>query len=133
MNNSTEAIIYQVEANVYYKGHVERIRMDVYNLERIDIILGIPWLQVHNPEINWETREVKITRCLLLCRKNMKLKEEKRAKKGKKIVTLEEKKIVKWAVDDKEDWGREKKVEVDHRKTEIMVPWEFLKQSQREY
>ena len=116
-----------MEANVYYKGHVERIRMDVYNLERIDIILGIPWLQVHNPEINWETREVKITRCLLLCRKNMKLKEEKRAKKGKKIATLEEKKIVKWAVDDKEDWGREKKVEVDHRKTEIMVPWEFLK------
>jgi len=95
MNNSTEAIIYQVEANVYYKDHVERIRMDVYNLERIDIILGIPWLQVHNPEINWETREVKITRCLLLCRKNMKLKEEKRAKKGKKIATLEEKKIVK--------------------------------------
>ena len=127
MNNSTEAIIYQVEANVYYKDHVERIRMDVYNLERIDIILGIPWLQVHNPEINWETREVKITRCLLLCRKNMKLKEEKRAKKGKKIVTLEEKKIVKWAVDNKEDWGREKKVEVDHRKTEIMVLWEFLK------
>ena len=127
MNNSTEAIIYQVEANVYYKDHVERIRMDVYNLERIDIILGIPWLQVHNPEINWETREVKITRCLLLCRKNMKLKEEKRAKKGKKIATLEEKKIVKQAVDDKEDWGREKKVEVDHRKTEIMVLWEFLK------
>ena len=95
MNNSTEAIIYQVKANVYYKDHVERIRMDVCNLERIDIILGIPWLQVHNPEINWETREVKITRCLLLCRKNMKLKEEKRAKKGKKIATLEEKKIVK--------------------------------------
>jgi len=95
MNNSTEAITHQVEANVYYKGHVERIRMDVCNLERIDIILGIPWLQVHNPEINWETREVKITRCLLLCRRNMKLKEEKRAKKGKKIATLEEKKIVK--------------------------------------
>jgi len=25
INNSTEAIIYQVEANVYYKNHIERI------------------------------------------------------------------------------------------------------------
>jgi len=28
-NNSGEAITYQVEVNVYYKGHVERMRMDV--------------------------------------------------------------------------------------------------------
>ena len=28
-NNSREAITHQVEVNVYYKGHVERMRMDV--------------------------------------------------------------------------------------------------------
>jgi len=43
------------------------------------------------------------------------------------MVTLEEEKIVRWAVDDKEDWGREKKVEADHRKIEEMVPQKFLK------
>ena len=41
-NNSTEAITHQVEANVYYKGHVERIRMDMCNLEKTNIILGMP-------------------------------------------------------------------------------------------
>jgi len=39
--------------------------------------------------------EVKITRCLPLCRRNTKLKEKKRIKKGKRVVTLKEKKIVR--------------------------------------
>jgi len=41
-NNSKEAITYQVECNVYYKGHVERIRMDVYDLGKTEVILGMP-------------------------------------------------------------------------------------------
>jgi len=94
-NNSIGAITHQVEINVYYKGHVERMRMDVCNLGRTDIILEILWLQAHNPEINWETEKVKMTRCPLLCGRNTKLKEEKRAKKGKRVVTLKEEKIVR--------------------------------------
>jgi len=43
-NDSTRAITHQIKVNVYYKGHVERMKMDVYNLGRINIILGIPWL-----------------------------------------------------------------------------------------
>jgi len=69
-----------VEVNVYYKNHVERMRMDVCDLERIDVILGMPWLQAYNPEINWETGEVKMTRCLLLYGRNTKSKEEKKVK-----------------------------------------------------
>jgi len=42
MNNSRGAIIHQVEVNVYYKSHVERIRMNVYDLGKTDIILGMP-------------------------------------------------------------------------------------------
>jgi len=42
INNSTEAIIHQVEVNVYYKGYIKRMRMDVCNLGRTDIILGMP-------------------------------------------------------------------------------------------
>ena len=45
-------------------------------------------------------------RCPLLCGRNTKLKEEKRAKKEKRVAILEEEKIVRWAVDNKEDWGR---------------------------
>ena len=93
-NNSGGAIIYQVEANVYYKGHVERMRMDVCDLEKTEIILGMPWLAAHNPEINWETRKVKITRCLPLCGR-VKVKEEDKKKREKRVVTLKEEKIVR--------------------------------------
>jgi len=43
-NNSGGAITHQVEANVYYKGHVERMRMDVCNLGKTEVILGMLWL-----------------------------------------------------------------------------------------
>jgi len=94
-NNSTGAITHQAEVNMYYKSHVERIRMNVCNLEKTDVILEMPWLQAHNPEINWEMEEVKMMRCPPLYRRNTKLKEEKRIKKGKRVVTLEEEKIVR--------------------------------------
>jgi len=84
-----------VEVNVYYKSHVERMRMNVCNLEKTNVILGILWLQAHNPEINWETEEVKMTRCPLLCERNIKLEKRQEAKKGKRVVTLEKEKIVR--------------------------------------
>ena len=62
-NNSGEAITHQVEVNVYYKSHIEKMRMDICNLGRTDIILGILWLQAYNPKIDQKTEEVKITRC----------------------------------------------------------------------
>ena len=55
------------------------------------------------------------------------MKEEERKKKGKRVATLEEEKIIRWAIDDKEDWGREEEIEKNHRKIEEMVPKKFLK------
>ena len=52
-------------------------------------------MQAHNLEINWEIGELKITRYLLLYGRNMKLKEEQKVKKEKRIVMLKEKKIVR--------------------------------------
>jgi len=94
-NNSGGAIIYQVEVNVYYKSHVKRMRMDICNLGRTDTILGMLWLQAYNPEINWETEEVKITRCPPLYGRNTKLKKGQKVKKGKRVVILEEERIVR--------------------------------------
>jgi len=31
---------------------MKRMRIDIYDLEKTEIILGMPWLAVHNPEIN---------------------------------------------------------------------------------
>jgi len=35
------AIMYQVECNMFFKGHVERARMDVCNLGKTELILGM--------------------------------------------------------------------------------------------
>jgi len=42
MNNSGGAITHQIECNVFYKSHMERMRMDVCNLGKTEIILGMP-------------------------------------------------------------------------------------------
>jgi len=68
-----------------------------------------------------------MTRCPPLCRRNVKQKEEKRVKKGRRVVTLEEEKVMRWVIDDKEDWGREEEIEADHRKIEEIVPQKFLR------
>ena len=118
--NSGGAITYEVEVNMFYKGHVERVRIDVCKLGKTDIILGMPWLAAHNPEIDWEKGEVKIIRCPPLCGKAVKIKEKKETREN-------ENKIVRWTVDKKEDWEREKEMEADHKKVEEIVPKRFHK------
>ena len=86
-NNSGGAILHQVECNVFYKGHVKRMRMDTYDLGKTEVILGMLWLAAHNPEINWETGEVKMTRCLPLCG-GVKVKKKER-KKAKRVAVRE--------------------------------------------
>ena len=48
-------------------------------------------------------------------------------KKEKRVATLEEEKIVRWTIDDKEDWEKEEEIEEDYRKIEELVPRKFLK------
>ena len=50
--NAGGAITHQVECNTFFKGHMERARMDVCNLGKTEVILGILWLVAHNPEID---------------------------------------------------------------------------------
>jgi len=76
-DNNKGRIEYEIECNMYFKGHVERIRVDVCKLGRTKVILGMPWLAAHNPEIDWEKGEVRMTRCPPWCTCNKKRKEEK--------------------------------------------------------
>ena len=84
------AITYQVECNMFFKGHVERVRMDMCNLGKTEVILGMPWLVAHNPEIDWEKGEVKMTRCPPICgkRKQEEKKEVKKIEKDEDKETL---------------------------------------------
>ena len=65
--NAGGAIMHQVECNMFFKGHVERARMDVCNLGKTEVILGMLWLVAYNPEIDWEKEKVKIIYCLSIC------------------------------------------------------------------
>jgi len=78
------AIMHQVECNMFFKGHVERVRMDVCNLGKTEVILGMLWLVAHNPEIDWEKGEVKMTRCPPIYGKRKQKKKKKEVKKVEK-------------------------------------------------
>jgi len=69
---------------MFFKGHVERARMDVCNLEKTEVILGMPWLVAHNPEIDWEKGEVEMTCCPPICGKRKREEKRKEVKKVKK-------------------------------------------------
>jgi len=75
--NKEEPIENTVKVNIYYQGHEERTEIDVIGGQKWNIILGMPWLACHNPEIDWRTREVKMTRCLEECGKQWRPKQEK--------------------------------------------------------
>jgi len=102
--NAGGAIMYQVEYNMFFKGHMERMRMDICNLEKTEVILGMPWLAAHNPEINWEKEEVEITRCPPICGKR---KQEEKRKEIKKVERDKDEETLKKLVS-KRFWGWKK-------------------------
>jgi len=67
--NKKGLIEYIVEVNIFYKEHRERTEIDMIKGQKWNVILGISWSAYHNPEINWKTEEVKITRCPKKCGK----------------------------------------------------------------
>ena len=84
MINMGGVITHQVECNMFFKGHVERVRIDIYNLGKTKVILGMPQLAAHNPKIDWEKGEVKITRCLPICGKGKQKEQKKEVEKVEK-------------------------------------------------
>ena len=144
--NKEGPIEHMVEVNIYFKRYRERMEIDVIGEQKWTVILGMPWLARYNPEINWKTGEVKMTRCPEKCRKQQrpeqgklgwqKQKEEEakeeaerkreeqkiRRRKGKK--TVEVKKIAEeWEIWDEEEEAARSKV-----KAKGFVPENFHQQ-----
>jgi len=93
--------------------------MDVCELGKTEVILGMLWLAVHNPEINWETGKVKMTRCPPLCGQT----PEKKVIRKKKA-TMEDENDLRWTMKEKE---REEEIAEDHKKVEELVSKHFYK------
>jgi len=67
--NYAGPIVDTVEVEILFKGHKEKTSIDVIGGQKWSVILGMSWLGHHNPEIDWKTREVKMTRCPEECGK----------------------------------------------------------------
>jgi predicted aspartyl protease len=50
-----------------YEQHSEHTQLAITHLGKQSLILGYNWLRNHNPEINWQTKDVKMSRCPLQC------------------------------------------------------------------
>jgi len=70
--NKERPIEHTVEINIYYQGHRKRTEIDIIGEQKWTVILGMPWLAHHNPEIDWRTGEVKMTRYPEECGKQWK-------------------------------------------------------------
>ena len=90
MLNYVGPIVDTVEVEIFFKGHKEQTSIDVIGGQKWSVILGMPWLRYHNPEIDWKTGEVKMMRCSDECGKKWKTgrqtkpewkKQEERKKK----------------------------------------------------
>jgi len=77
---------------------------------------------MHNPEINWKTKKIKMTRCLPICKRNTVVKKniEQRKKIGKRIRVVDQvdRNEWKWTIEEKFD----DKVELDREKVKKIVP-----------
>ena len=142
--NKEGPIEHMVEVNIYYQGHRERTEIDVIGGQKWTVILGIPWLACHNPEIDWRTGEVKMMRCPEECGKQWrpvqgksgwekqkeeeakeeaeKKREEKdKKKKQKKEKTMKVKKVAeKWEI-----WDEEEEVVRSEEKAKKLVLEKF--------
>jgi len=136
-----------VEVNIYYQGYRKRTEIDVIGGQKWKVILGMPWLAHHNPEIDWRTGEVKMTRCPEKCGKQWrpvqgksgwekqkeeeakeeaeKKREEKdKKKKQKKGKTMEVKKVAEeWEIWDEEEEAAKSEAEAKKLVLEKFYKW----------
>jgi len=70
-----------------YNGHAERTQFAIMQLGKQSMILGFTWLHKHNPEINWQTKEVCMSRCPARC--DMCRLDAKREQKEQRTVTAQ--------------------------------------------
>ena len=61
--NEAGAITEIADIILRYKGHAERTQFAVTSLGKQNMILGFTWLRKHNPEIDWQMKEVWMSRC----------------------------------------------------------------------
>jgi hypothetical protein len=65
--NDAGMITHITDVVLRYENHSEHTPLAVTHLGKQSMILGCNWLHNHNPEINWQTKDVKMSQCPLQC------------------------------------------------------------------
>jgi hypothetical protein len=65
--NDAGAITDIADVILHYEQHSECTQLAITCLWKQSLILGYNWLCNHNPEINWQTKDVKMSCCPLQC------------------------------------------------------------------
>jgi hypothetical protein len=65
--NDAGAITDIANVILHYENHSEYTQLAVTRLGKQSLILGYNWLCNHNPEIDWQTKDVKMSRCPVQC------------------------------------------------------------------
>jgi hypothetical protein len=65
--NEAGMIVEIADMILCYDSHSKRTQFTVTHLGKQSMILGYNWLRNYNPEINWQTKEVKMSRCPTQC------------------------------------------------------------------
>jgi len=80
--NRGGSIMEEVTLILSYQGHKECGVFEVCDLGKSNLIIGYTWLHKHNPEIDWETGIVEMTRCPQAC--NVSERRQKGIKKSRR-------------------------------------------------
>ena len=66
--NEMGAIREEADVILHIGDHSERVTFSIIKLGKTKMIIGHTWLHHHNPEIDWKTGDVTLTRCPTDCR-----------------------------------------------------------------
>src|SRR5258708_28457075 len=61
--NENGSVMEEVHVTLRFGHHSERAHLAVANLGQQMVIIGHSWLTLHNPEVDWVSQKVSMTRC----------------------------------------------------------------------
>ena len=65
--NENGSVTEEVHVTLRFGRHSERAHLAVANLGQQTVIIGHSWLTLHNPEVDWVSQKVSMTRCPPSC------------------------------------------------------------------
>ena len=71
---------------MFFKGHIERVKINICNLGKTKVIREIPQLAAHNLEIDWKKKKIEMTYYLPLYRVSLKIRKTKEKKIVERLV-----------------------------------------------